>query len=48
MNDNDRSLAIFTMLSDIEEKYPSTPVLHFVSEMKSNLIDIDEEIGVTV
>ena len=48
MDDNDRSLAIFTMLSDIEEKNDSKLVSHLISEMKSNLLDIDEEIGVTI
>ena len=48
MNDNDKSLAIFTMLSDIEDANHSQLVNHLISEMKSNLLDIDEEMGVTV
>ena len=48
MNDNDKSLAIFTMLTDIEDATHSQLVTHLISEMKSHLLDIDEEIGVTV
>ncbi len=48
MDDNDKSLAIFTMLSDIEDKNDSDIIRHLISEMKSTLLDVDEEMGVTV
>ena len=48
MDDNDKSLAIFTMLSDIEDKNDSDIIRHLIGEMKSTLLDVDEEMGVTI
>ena len=46
MTYDDKSLAIFTMLTDIEDSVKDDTVCYLLNKMKSLLLDVDEAVTV--